>query len=131
MGYANRPAGKVVLVVEDDPMIRFDSVSLIENAGYEVLEATNAEEAIALLETRMDIAVVFTDVEMPGEMNGIKLARAIRDRWPPVHLIIASAHSAALAQEIPDGSHVFLKPYDGSMLIAAIAEMAKAPRPTA
>ena len=70
----------VVLLVEDDSIIRMDLLSIIEEAGFEVIEATNADDAILILEARADISVVFTDIEMPGSMNGLKLAFAVRDR---------------------------------------------------
>jgi two-component system, response regulator PdtaR len=69
------------------------AVVIIEKAGYKIVEALNADEAIAILEMREDIRMVVTDVEMPGSMNGIKLARVIRDRWPPIELIVTSGTS--------------------------------------
>lgn len=87
----------VVLVVEDSPMIRMSAVDLVLSAGYEVLEASNADEAIHMLESRDDIDLVFTDVQMPGTMDGIKLSHYIRNRWPPVKLIVASG--AAILEE--------------------------------
>ena len=74
----------VVLVVEDSALIRMGAVDLVLSAGYEALEAQDADEAIRILESRDDIDLVFTDVQMPGTMDGIKLAHYIRDRWPPV-----------------------------------------------
>lgn len=73
----------VVLVVEDEPIIRMNAVAMIEDAGYDVIEAANADDAILLLETRPDIRVVFSDIEMPGSMDGLKLIHAVRERWPP------------------------------------------------
>jgi CheY-like chemotaxis protein len=77
----------VVLVVEDDFLIRMHAAETIEDAGFEVVEASNADEAVTILEARLDIAVVFTDIRMPGSMDGLKLARAARDRWPPIHIV--------------------------------------------
>ena len=76
---AGRP---VVLIVEDELLIRMHAVDMIESAGFDVVEAENADEAIAILERRADITVVFTDVNMPGSMDGLKLAAAVRGRWP-------------------------------------------------
>jgi CheY-like chemotaxis protein len=67
----------VVLVVEDDFLIRMHAAEMIEEAGFEVVEASNADEAVAILEGRPNIAVVFTDIQMPGSMDGLKLARAV------------------------------------------------------
>jgi two-component system, response regulator PdtaR len=73
-----------VLIVEDEPLVRLGAVQTIEDAGFEVIEAANADEAIEILEKRSDIRVVFTDVHMPGSMDGLKLAHAVRNRWPPI-----------------------------------------------
>ena len=80
----------VVLVVEDSALIRMGAVDLVLSAGYEALEAKDADEAIRILEAREDIDLVFTDVQMPGTMDGIKLVHYIRDRWPPIKLLVAS-----------------------------------------
>jgi CheY-like chemotaxis protein len=85
-------AGKrpIVLIVEDEFLLRMDAIEMIEGAGFEAIEAGNAEEAIAILERRSDIRVVFTDVQMPGSMDGLKLAAAVRGRWPPIQIIATS-----------------------------------------
>src|ERR1700691_606694 len=75
---------QVGLIVEDESLVRMTAVDMVEEAGFEVLEATNADEAILLLEVRRDIAVVFTDIEMPGSMDGLRLTAAVRGRWPPI-----------------------------------------------
>jgi two-component system, response regulator PdtaR len=82
---ADAPTRQVVLIVEDEALVRMAAVGMVEEAGFEVLEATSADEAILLLEARRDITVVFTDVEMPGSMDGLRLAHAVRGRWPPNH----------------------------------------------
>jgi CheY-like chemotaxis protein len=79
-----------VLIVEDDALISALAVDIVEDAGYRPLEASNADEAVALLESRTDIAVLFTDINMPGSMDGLKLAHAVRGRWPPVKIIMVS-----------------------------------------
>ncbi|KPF72080.1 chemotaxis protein CheY [Bosea sp. AAP35] len=114
----------VVLVVEDEPIIRLDAVSLIEDAGYEVLEASNADEAIQFLETRPDIRVVFSDIEMPGSMDGLKLTHAIRQRWPPVILILASGRVAPGVDDMPSETVFLRKPYSPAALLQAIAAAA-------
>ena len=77
----------VVLVVEDDFLIRIGAVEMIEGAEFDVVEAANADEAMEILKVRLDITVVFTDVQMPGSMDGLKLAAAIRGRWPPIKIV--------------------------------------------
>ena len=91
-----------VLVVEDEFFCRFHAVNLVEAAGYRSIEASTADEAIAILEARKDVCIVFTDIDMPGSMDGLKLARAIRDRWPPIELILTSGHFDVPGSEIPE-----------------------------
>ena len=76
----------VVLIVEDECLIRMDAADMIAGAGFEVVEAANGDQAIEILETRRDITVVFTDIQMPGSMDGLKLVRAVRGRWPPIKI---------------------------------------------
>jgi CheY-like chemotaxis protein len=111
----------VVLVVEDEPIIRMNAVSLIEDAGYDVIEAAHANEAMKLLETRRDISVVFSDIEMPGgSMDGLKLIHAVRRRWPPVVLILASGRVAPLVAEMPPDTVFLKKPYVENDLLRAL-----------
>ncbi len=105
------PARPVVLIVEDEFLVRMHAAELIEEAGFIALEASNADEAVALLESRSDIRIVFTDIDMPGSMDGLKLARAVRDRWPPVKIIVTSGQKLASAEDLPEGGHFFPKPY--------------------
>jgi two-component system, response regulator PdtaR len=80
----------VILIVEDEFLLRMDSAELIENAGFEVIQAGNADEAIEILKARPGIHVVFTDIQMPGSMDGLKLARFVRNRWPPIKIVATS-----------------------------------------
>lgn len=102
---------KCVLVVEDEPFIRMDTVDIVERAGFDVLEAANADEAIRLLERNPAIAIVLTDVEMPGTMNGIRLAQVVRDRWPPIHLIVVSGRVLPHNDELPANTRFVGKPF--------------------
>jgi len=109
-GYADqRPA---VLVVEDEPLQRMMAVDLVEEAGFEAIEAADADEAVRILEARADIRIVFTDIDMPGSMDGMMLAAAIRDRWPPIEIIITSGHIREQEVEMPIRGVFFPKPYD-------------------
>lgn len=114
----------VVLVVEDEPIIRMDVVAIIEDVGFDVIEATNADEAIVLLESRPDISIVFTDIDMPGSMDGLKLAHAVRKRWPPVVLIIASGRVTPTPEEMPAETVFLRKPYTQSMVAKALRRAA-------
>jgi two-component system, response regulator PdtaR len=107
-----------VLVVEDEVLIREFIKEELEAENYTVIEAGHAAEAIAVLEARPDIQLVFTDVDMPGTMDGARLAAYVRDRWPPVHIIVTSGKSRPLA--IPDNALFLTKPYRSESVIAAM-----------
>jgi two-component system, response regulator PdtaR len=113
----------VVLVVEDEALIRLDTVQMIEDAGYDVLEASNADEAIRILDARSDIHIVFTDVNMPGSMDGLKLAKAIRDRWPPVRLIVTSGKMVVKEADLPEGGRFIPKPYNMRSITNVLQEI--------
>ena len=113
-----------VLVVEDEFFCRFHAVDLVEAAGFSAIEASNADEAIAILEARKDIRIVFTDIDMPGSMDGLKLARAIRDRWPPIELILTSGHFDVPKSDIPERGLFFSKPYRDQEIVSALQKFA-------
>ena len=118
------PNGKqVILVVEDHPIIRMGAVELVRSAGFDAIEAETADEAIRILESRADIRLVFTDVEMPGTMDGHKLALYVRDRWPPVMLIVASGKRIIAESALPPGTRFFQKPYNDNAIVEAIIGM--------
>ena len=118
---ADTPPRQVVLIVEDEALVRMTAVDMIEEAGFEILEATNADEAILLLEARLDITVVLTDIEMPGSMNGLRLAEAVRDRWPPVKII--SGHYVVRDGDLPSGGLFLAKPYSLNQIPSALREI--------
>jgi CheY-like chemotaxis protein len=111
----------LVLVVEDEPIIRMNTVAMIEDAGYEVVEASNADDAIVLVEARPEIRAVFSDIEMPGSIDGLKLIHAVRKRWPPVILILASGRVAPRVDEMPSETVFLRKPYPEADLLRALA----------
>ena len=113
----------VVLVVEDSPLILMGALDLVTTAGFEGIGATSADEAIAILEVRADIHLVFTDVEMPGSIDGVKLAHYIRNRWPPIHLIVASGRTILEESQLPTGSKFFSKPYDNNTIVEEMSRM--------
>lgn len=112
-----------VIVVEDEPLIRVDTAIMLEEAGFDVLEAANADEAIPILEATPSIWAIFTDVDMPGSMDGIRLAHAVKDRWPPVHIFVTSGHRMVETADLPGGGRFFAKPYDQTAVIAAFREL--------
>lgn len=113
----------VVLVVEDNPLILMGALDLVRTAGFEGVGAASADEAIRILEARADIRLVFTDVEMPGTIDGVKLAHYIRDRWPPIHLILASGKAILEESRLPAGSKFFSKPYDDNTIVEEMTKM--------
>jgi CheY-like chemotaxis protein len=113
----------VVLVVEDDFLIRMNAAGMIEDAGFDAVEAANADEAIVILEARVDIRVVFTDIQMPGSMDGLKLAAAIRDRWPPIKIVATSGLVDVRADDLPEGGVFLPKPYTFDRIKATLREL--------
>ena len=109
-----------MLVVEDEPLIALDISDELTHAGYNVLTAANADEAIVLLEKRSDIATIFTDIDMPGSMNGLKLAAAVRKRWPPVNIIITTGKRPPTAADMPERSLFLAKPYQAVEVVKAL-----------
>ena len=109
-----------ILVVEDDILLSLDISEALEDAGYDVIAAANADEAIKVLETRNDIRTIFTDINMPGSMDGLKLASAVRDRWPPVHIIVTTGMRAPHRDEMPANSMFIAKPYRSAEIIEAV-----------
>ena len=79
-----------VLVVEDEMVLRMRAVDIVEDAGFTAVEAVNADEALSILESRSDISLLFSDIQMPGSMDGLKLAHAVHDRWPSIKIILVS-----------------------------------------
>jgi CheY-like chemotaxis protein len=119
----------VVLVVEDEPLVRMTAIDELEEAGFVVLEAVNADVALTVLETRSEeVQVLFTDVHMPGSMDGMALAEQVHRRWPHIRLLISSGYARPHPDEIPDNGHFVPKPYRGATLVRHIAEMMQTPR---
>jgi CheY-like chemotaxis protein len=108
MDHSAAPA--VVLVVEDEMLLRMRAVDMVEDAGYTSVEAVDADEAVAILESRSDIALMFTDIQMPGSMDGLKLAHAMHRRWPPIKIILVSGQLRLADIDLPADSQFFGKP---------------------
>jgi len=120
------PAPPTVLVVDDEPLIRLYAVDVLTDAGFEALEAADAEEALALLADNKAITVLFTDINMPGPLNGLELARKVHDLRPDVQLIITSGKERPDRSAIPDRGTFLAKPYQGSVVAALIKSAAQA-----
>ena len=113
----------MVLIVEDEVLLRLDAVEMVKAAGYEVVEAANADQAIEILEARRDITLVFTDIQMPGSMDGLKLARAVRGRWPPIKIVATSGHLNIAETELPEGGRFLPKPYSPTQVTGLLREL--------
>ena len=100
------------------------AVDMVEDAGFDAVEAENADEAVRILEARTDIRIVITDIDMPGSINGLKLAASVRDRWPPIDIIIMSGHVKPRPEDLPPRSVFFSKPYDEGRVAATLKDFA-------
>ncbi len=112
-----------ILVVEDEALLLITISDELRQSGFKVYEATNADKAIKLLEQHDDIGILFTDIDMPGSMDGLKLSSAVRNRWPPVKIIITSGKTAGNDLQLPSGGVFMSKPYMSSRLIEQIHTM--------
>ena len=117
----------VVLVVEDDPLLRMHAVEVVEEAGFVALQSSNADEAIILLESRPDISLLFTDINMPGSMDGMKLAHAVRDRWPPIKILVVSGEVRPHEDELPSNCCFVRKPYRSEAVVEELRSMVGSP----
>jgi two-component system, response regulator PdtaR len=116
-GTVKRP---VVLIVEDEFLSRTNAAEMISNHGFDVVEAENADLAIAILETRPDVQVVFTDIRLPGSMDGLKFAKYVKAKWPPIRIIATSEHVVVREGDLPDGGVFLPKPYTAGHIAAAL-----------
>jgi two-component sensor histidine kinase/ActR/RegA family two-component response regulator len=112
-----------VLVVEDEMLLRMRAVDIVEDAGFTPIEAVNADEALAILESRSDIVLLFTDVQMPGSMDGLKLAQSVHQRWPAIKIILVSGKLTLTEAEKPIDSRFFGKPLEVKQMIAEMQDM--------
>jgi CheY-like chemotaxis protein len=112
-----------VLVVEDEMLLRMRAVDMVEDAGFAPLEAVDADEAVAILDARSDIALLFTDIQMPGKMDGLMLAHAVHERWPKIKIILVSGQVKPGIVDIPTDSRFFGKPLEAREMIAQMQSM--------
>jgi CheY-like chemotaxis protein len=120
------PSGKsppVVLVVEDDPLLRMLAVEVVEEVGFVALQAGDADGAVALLEARSDISLLFTDIDMPGSMDGLKLAHAVRGRWPLIKILLVSGKVRLQPSELPPSSRFVRKPYRAATMVEELRSL--------
>jgi two-component sensor histidine kinase/CheY-like chemotaxis protein len=114
---------RAVLVVEDEMMLRMRAVDIVEDAGFTAVEAVNADDALTILESRSDIKLLFTDIQMPGSIDGLKLAYAVHERWPSIKIILVSGQLKLTDDDKPADSRFFGKPLDVQQMIAEMQDM--------
>jgi CheY-like chemotaxis protein len=123
MAQFTRLSPATILVVENEALVRLELADRLARSGMTVLVASDADEAIVLLDTHPEIEVLFTDIRMPGSIDGVRLAHHVRDRWPPVKIIVASGMTDAALRELPQGSLFLSKPYAPEALAGALAQV--------
>lgn len=109
-----------ILIVEDDAIIRMVAADILATEGYDVEEAEDAAAALRVLEARSDVRLLFTDINMPGDMDGLDLARAVHERWPDIVLVLTSGRAVLLSSEIPDDGRFVPKPYTAARLVSQV-----------
>jgi two-component system, response regulator PdtaR len=126
----DQAAQPLAVVVEDEELLRLHAACLLEKHGFAVLEAKNADAALKLMETRHDVRLLFTDIQMPGALDGMDLVRQVHDRWPNVLLVVTSGQRKPTRAEIPDDGRFIAKPYEAEELFGEVDDlMRKSDRP--
>ena len=110
----------VVLVVDDEAVLRFIASDVLEESGFQVLEAENAKAALKVLADHPGVQVLFTDINMPGALDGLDLAREVHDRWPGIKLVVTSGRPKPTDKDIPDAGRFVAKPYSPDRLVGEI-----------
>ena len=110
----------VVLIVEDEAMVRLIAASMLQDAGFDTLEADTAEDALHMLEGNGDVCVLFSDIQLPGRMDGCGLARAVHDRWPDIGLVLTSGATTPRRSQLPDDVDFLPKPYEARDMVEAV-----------
>jgi two-component system, response regulator PdtaR len=116
----------VILIVEDEVLVRLSAVGMLEDAGFRMIEAANGDEALELLEADSDVQLLFTDIHMPGAINGLALAKRVHDRWPHIGIMVASARPMQRPHELPAGSRFEQKPYSPATVVRHARELTSA-----
>jgi len=116
-------APTTILVVEDEMLLRMRAVDMVEDAGYISVEAVDAEAALAILESSLGIGLLFTDIQMPGKMDGLQLAYAVHERWPAIKIMLVSGQLKLSESDIPPRSRFFGKPLKADEIVAEMQNM--------
>lgn len=120
MGQGTSIGAGIVLIVEDEALLRFDMIAFFEDRGWRVYDAENAEQAVSLLDQHRDIRVVITDVLIPGGMDGVRLAHVVREKLPATHLFVVSGQAPVAAEALPPRATFLPKPFDLNRMLRQI-----------
>lgn len=112
----------IALVVDDEPLILMDTSDMISDEGYAVIEASSADEAFAFLESHPSLQLLFTDVQMPGQLNGFELARMVQERWPHIHVVVASGAARPGPDDLPSNASFIAKPISAELVREVLRE---------
>jgi CheY-like chemotaxis protein len=112
-----------ILVVEDEPLLMMEAIDIVQEAGFRAYEATNAKQAIEILERYDDIVVVFTDINLAGSTDGLELARTVRERWPPIKLLVSSGRLVMRQEDLPAASLFLPKPYQAGQVHRMVKQL--------
>jgi two-component system, response regulator PdtaR len=113
----------IVLVVEHDDLLNVLTADIMEDAGFATLQASDSDEAVDILESRTDIALLVTSVTMPGGMDGLGLAHMVRKRWPAIKIVVTSSKVWLTKDNVPTGSSLVRKPYRTQVMISEISSL--------
>jgi two-component system, response regulator PdtaR len=119
------PYRPVVVIAEDEALLRMTAADILDEAGYETIQAADADAALAILKCRPDVSVLFTDIQMPGPLDGLELARLVHERWPEVLLLITSGNTFPPRGAIPDDGRFLRKPYRAAEIVGQIDELVR------
>ncbi len=115
-----------ILIVEDEALVRVLAAGMFADAGFRVLEAANSDEALEFLDAGADVRLLFTDVNMPGTIDGLALARQVHDRWPHIGIIVVSVTLMPQSHDLPIGCRFYRKPYDVNTVVRQARELTAA-----
>jgi two-component system, response regulator PdtaR len=120
------PQTPVILIVEDEALVRLSAAGMLADAGFRTIEAANGDEALEVLDADSDVQLLFTDVNMPGTMDGLSLARRVRDRWPHIGIMVTSSRAVSGFDGLPSGSRFEQNPYSPATVIRHARELTSA-----
>ncbi|WP_426130444.1 response regulator [Pararhizobium sp. PWRC1-1] len=112
----------IALVVDDEPLILMDTADMLSDEGFAVVEASNADQAYEFLDTHSSLQLLFTDVQMPGNLDGFGLARVVAERWPHICVVIASGAAVPGPGDLPGNALFISKPFTAELVHQVLKE---------